>query len=680
MVIETGGEGTTLAVPSGWTAVTGSPVTALATTAGSKLQVWYRFATSAAEANVNTGDSGDHQVARIVTFRGVNSTTPFDATPVAATKTTASATVTWDSITTATANALIVLIATRPDDTTSVTSFNTPTNANLTGLVERGEAGSNAGHGGGFVIVTGSKATAGATGTTTANITTSAGAALSVTNAELVIALREAAVPARTGTLAATETGADTFAALGDVHVKGSLATSETGADTFAATGTVASAASTGALAATETGADTLAATGKVIVNGSLAVSEVGQDTFASTGKVPVKGSFSQSETGADTLAAPGKVLVKGAFSAAETGSDALVGSTGKVIVKGAMAVAETGADTFAASGSVIVRGVLAAAETGSDTFAATGDVIVQGAMAASETGADIFFGNGTSQITSAGTLAATETGNDTASATGKVLVRGALASSEAGSDTLASTGKVLVRGALSATESGVDDFTATGKVLVRGDLGATESGADSLAGTGKVFVRGDMGAAETGSDTFAGGGGAVIVGTLAATEQGADSFTASGTIALPDPTGTLAVTEAADAFGGYAAGYVQPGYAGGVNGTVGTTFALTGSQALLLRRLHQLHGLAAPLVVGPTSRSAGDLQQTVNESSTGTVTVTTTGGSDTFAGAVGQMIEELAALHGLTAPLVVTPTGRTAGAIVQAFSTSGNTTTVTRQ
>ena len=43
-------------------------------------------------------------------------------------------------------------------------------------------------------------------------------------------------------------------------------------------------------------------------------------------------------------------------------------------------------------------------------------------------------------------------------------------------------------------------------------------------------------------------------------------------------------------------------------------------------------------------------------------------------------MITELAALHGLTADLVVTGTQRTAGSIVQTISTSGTTTTVTRQ
>lgn len=673
LVIETGGEGTTLTPPSPWQSVTGSPRTDLATTAGSKLQVWWKFATSGAEANVNTGDSGDHQVARIITFRGVDPTTPFDVTSVTDAKTTASTTVTWPTITTATDNALVVLIATRPNDATSVTTFSNPVNANLTDLLERGEAGTNAGHGGGFVIVTGTKATAGAVGTTTMTSGTS------TTNAEFVIALREEVLAPITGDLDATEAGADTFAATGDVHVKGSLAASETGADTFAATGSVASAAITGTLAATETGADTFAATGDVIVKGSLAATEAGADTLAATGKVLVRGSLAASETGADAFTSTGKVLVRGTLAATEAGADSFA-ATGKVIVKGALAASETGADTFASTGKVIVRGTLAASETAADSFAATGDVIVQGAMAATETGADLFFGNGTSQITSAGTLAATETGNDTASATGQVLVRGTLAATEAGADTFASTGQVVVIGALAASESGADAFAADGQVLVRGALAASETGTDTFESTGTVLVRGSLGATETGADIFVGGGGAPIMGLLDATETGADSFSASGAITNPPRTGTLAATEAADTFGGYAAGYVQPGYVGGVNGTVGTVFAITGAQAQLLRRIHALHGLGpAPLVVGSSSRTAGDVTQTITQAGQA-VSITTTAASDTFTGSIGQMIEELAALHGLSGPLVVTPTSRTAGAIVQALSTVGTTTTVTRQ
>ena len=521
--------------------------------------------------------------------------------------------------------------------------------------------------------------TAGSSTTAPTVAVTLAGTLTNVRGPVVLLRVREGALPTRTGTLAATETGSDTFAATGDVHVKGSLAASETGADTFAATGSVASAAITGTLAATEAGADTFAALGDVIVKGQLAATEAGADAFAATGDVLVRGSLAVSETGADAFTSSGKVLVRGALAATEAAADSFA-ATGKVIVKGSLAASEAGADTFASTGKVIVRGALAATEAGADAFAAAGDVIVQGAMAATEAGADVFFGNGTSQITSAGTLAATETGNDTASVTGQVFVRGALAATEAGADTFASTGRVVVNGALSASESGADGFAAEGAVLVRGTFSATETGTDTLDSTGTVLVRGSLGATETGSDIFVGGGGAPIMGLLDATEAGADSFSASGAIANPPRIGTLAATEAADTFGGYAAGYVQPGYVAGVNGTVGTTFAITGAQAQLLRRIHALHGLGpAPLVVGASSRTAGDVTQTVTQAGQA-VSITTTAASDTFTGSVGQMIEELAALHGLTATLQVTPTSRTAGALVQTLASVAGVTTVTRQ
>lgn len=55
-----------------------------------------------------------------------------------------------------------------------------------------------------------------------------------------------------------------------------------------------------GSLAATESGNDSFAATGKVVVQGSLSASESGSDTFAATGTVssggPVTGSMAASE------------------------------------------------------------------------------------------------------------------------------------------------------------------------------------------------------------------------------------------------------------------------------------------------------------------------------------------------------------------------------------------------
>lgn len=186
LVVETGGEGTTLTItaPSGWAAVTGSPVTDLATTAGSKLQVFWKRAASGAETSVTVPDSGDHQVARIFTFRGCPTVgNPWDVIGTN-TKTTASTTVTWDSVNTTVDEVLCVFIASRPNDSASTTTFGTIVNANLTGIGEAGEAGTTAGHGGGFVVAYGQKVTAGAIGSTTSTSTAS------TTNAEMVIALR----------------------------------------------------------------------------------------------------------------------------------------------------------------------------------------------------------------------------------------------------------------------------------------------------------------------------------------------------------------------------------------------------------------------------------------------------------------------------------------------------------
>jgi len=527
-----------ITTPTGYTIVTGAQASAgtAAAAGGMRLNVFYRWATGA-DATVSVADTGDHTTAIKLAFRGVDLTTPFDATPTTGTKTTASTSSSYPTITTVTDNAWIVYASALDLDAASTATTSAQANANLTGITERHDQTVASGLGGGIVLTTGVKATAGATGAMTATVT-------STQQVYVTLALRVAPVVS-TGTFAATETGSDTFAASGTVLVEGALAATETGADTFAGAG-------------------------------------------------------------------PGAV----------------------------------------ADG---VSGLLAATETGSDTFTATGDVIVKGSLAAIESGADTF------------------------TATGKVIVKGALAASEAGADTFAATGKVIVKGALAATETGNDTFAATGGPLgpVTGTMAATETGADTFAATGGVRVQGALAATETGQDSFAASGGPVVSGTLAASETGADTFAATGTT-IQTSTGVMAAVEAADTFGGYAAGYVDPGYVGGVSGTVGTEFCITGQQAMLLFKIYKLHGLwSEPLVVSASSRTAGDLTQTVT--GTGPVTVHTTGGNDTLHGDVGTMIEELAALHGLGVDLVTTATSRTAGAISQTFSTVGNTTTVTR-
>lgn len=199
------------------------------------------------------------------------------------------------------------------------------------------------------------------------------------------------------------------------------------------------------------------------------------------------------------------------------------------------------------------------------------------------------------------------------------------------------------IAGTLSATETGSDEFSASGAVSVLGALAATETGADTLSAEGVVRIAGTLAATEGDADTFVATGGAAssITGTLAATETGGDTFAATGDTVF---------------------------------------FTITGTQALRLLQIHLLHGLdaAAPLTVSPIARQAGAVAQTVAEAA-GTVTITTTAGATVFAGNPGQMIDELAALHGLTAPLTVTAASRAAGSISQAIATAGDTTTVTR-
>lgn len=239
------------------------------------------------------------------------------------------------------------------------------------------------------------------------------------------------------------------------------------------------------------------------------------------------------------------------------------------------------------------------------------------------------------------GTLSASESESDSLSASGKVFVKGALSATESAADQFSASGVVRVAGAMSATESASDTLSAIGKVIITGSLAATETNQDSFAAPGKVLIHGDASVTESGDDTIYASGGVVISGDLLVSEVGEDGITASGAL--------------------------------------DTQFTLTPYQALLLRKIHTLHGLSSSLLVSKNSRVSGDVVQTVIDQN-GTVTIETIDGNDTVSGTVGQIVEELAALHGITETLEVTSTSRSAGLIMQMLNTSGGVTTVTRQ
>lgn len=174
-----------IATPSGYTQVTGSPVSTgtAASAGGVRLAVFYQWATGA-DTTTSVADSGNHTTAIKIAYRGVDKTTPFDATPVTGIKTPASTSSSFPGITTTTANALIVHASGLDLDAASTATTGAATNANLTGITERHDQTISGGVGGGLVIIEGTKATAGATGNTTATVT-------STIQVYLTMALRE---------------------------------------------------------------------------------------------------------------------------------------------------------------------------------------------------------------------------------------------------------------------------------------------------------------------------------------------------------------------------------------------------------------------------------------------------------------------------------------------------------
>lgn len=240
---------------------------------------------------------------------------------------------------------------------------------------------------------------------------------------------------------------------------------------------------STGTLAATESGADTAALVGVALVDGSLAATESGSDVAALIGVALVSGTLAATETGDDAAVIAGSVLAQGTLAATESGSDvaAIEGVTVNVAT-GSLAATESGSDTAEIAGVVLARGTLAANDSGEDTAAITGVALVSGTLDATEAGSDTAVIAAVALVQ--GSLDATESGIDTAAIEGSLAVisTGSLAATESGSDTATFAGVAPVSGALAATEAANDSAAVSGVVLVTGALDATETGSDTAA------------------------------------------------------------------------------------------------------------------------------------------------------------------------------------------------------
>lgn len=218
----------------------------------------------------------------------------------------------------------------------------------------------------------------------------------------------------------------------------GTMAANESGSDSFAGAGTVSDPAIAGSLVATESGTDTASVSGSVTVSGSAGATEGGADTSSASGSVRVSGSASASESGGDTASIGGGVAVGGGLGATESGTDTASGN-GLAPVSGALSVSETGSDNLSGGGQIALSGTLAATEAGSDAFS----------------------GDGSQQSGISGSLDAAEAGNDAVEFIGGALVSAALDVAEDGDDAAAFALQVIVEGMLDGDDLGPDLMAA---------------------------------------------------------------------------------------------------------------------------------------------------------------------------------------------------------------------------
>ena len=262
------------------------------------LSVWYKIATSGDLADVTVGQTfstSDAGGVCVQVWRGIDPNTPIDVTSTTATAAN-SGTPNPPDITPATTGAQIIVIGAYALNTGTVLTASYASNFAAVTAADTNDISI----GMGSVTWTSGSYDPAAFG--------NASASTSASWAAVTMAIR----PVVIGSLAATETGNDTFAGTGKVIVQGALSASETGSDTFASTGKV---LVQGSLAASETGNDTFVSTGKVLVQGSLAASETGDDTFAATGFIQAEVNIAASITANATVTAKGNFIRLGVAS-----------------------------------------------------------------------------------------------------------------------------------------------------------------------------------------------------------------------------------------------------------------------------------------------------------------------------------------------------------------------------
>lgn len=185
LMVATANEAITLTTPSGFVQNTNSPQSiGTPNTAGAvRLGLYWCRADSATMADVEVADSGDHQVAQIVTFRGcITSGDPRDSGEGLIGS--GGTTLIFDQpVTTTVPNCLVVAFVAIDNDVASSANLSNWACASLTSMVEHLDQSVSTGEGSGLGCASGVKVSAGAVGNITVDNTES------VPYAMLVVAL-----------------------------------------------------------------------------------------------------------------------------------------------------------------------------------------------------------------------------------------------------------------------------------------------------------------------------------------------------------------------------------------------------------------------------------------------------------------------------------------------------------
>ena len=151
-----------------WTAVTGSPIDVAS---GEKLYVWWgRYSSGSTGPTVTPG--GNHCCAATAAWSGCITTGDPVNNQATGTETTSDTSLSFATGISTSVNDCMVLLASSSGVDSNTAQHSAQANANLSGVVERADYQTNSGGGGGFELVEGGLATAGAIGTWTATLAT----------------------------------------------------------------------------------------------------------------------------------------------------------------------------------------------------------------------------------------------------------------------------------------------------------------------------------------------------------------------------------------------------------------------------------------------------------------------------------------------------------------------------